>query len=83
MRRDWFEVLVCVVSVCKKMVVEWMLLSWLWYMVFGLTGFGFDGKGGLRIWRYGKLWSGLFEVEWWFKTYSLKVQLMKGFCESS
>ena len=44
------------------MVVEWMLLSWLWCMVFGLTGFGFVGKGGLRIWRYGKLWSGLFEL---------------------
>ena len=64
MRRNWFEVLVCVVSVCKRMVVEWMLLSWHWCTVFRLTGFRFDN--GLKllekerewIWRYGKT------VEW-------------------
>ena len=46
MKIDWFEVLVYVVFVCKKMVVEWVLLSWHWCMVFGLTGLGFVRKGG-------------------------------------
>ena len=49
-------------SICELMIVEWMLLSWHWCMVFSLTGFGFAGKGGLRIFRYGKLWSGWFEL---------------------
>ena len=32
MKRDWFEILVCVVFVCK---------NWHWCRVFGLTGFRF------------------------------------------
>ena len=52
MKRDWFEVLGHGMD-----AVELALVHGFWF-----DGFWFVGRGGLRMWKYGKLWSGLFEL---------------------